>query len=376
MRDLAYWCETQPESIDRRSFNTWFADRKAIRPARVSDLEASLSAKGFLAREHQSFRFNYQKYYFLASFIRSNPNRSGIREYVAKLVSCCWNEDYANTALFLAYLQPSSFLVDALLAEVGKLFPDKPEFNIKGWEIDAQFPKGFFQGLTFSSDPETNRRLLTERLDETSPIGSAECPSPSFPGPTAEDLQPFLDFLKGFHLIKLIGQLIRNSPIAFDAQQKHDLVRAGFSLDLRLVSFAGEVCGPAALKAMALAQLRERVLKKVNRVELEAKLSGLIYGISHFLVFAVLRHACYYLAHPDLSLVYQGLLRLDSSESGALTHQVLACGLQFELRSPDAQLLRKVYRRLTPSGQDILRTWAWFFLWYNRVLVSKRQAIL
>ena len=265
-------------------------------------------------------------------------------------MSCCWNEDYANTALFLADPQPSSFLVDALLAEVGKLFPDKPEFNIKGWEIDAQFPKGFFQGLTFSSDPETNRRLLTERLDETSPIGSAECPSPSFPGPTAEDLQPFLDFLKGFHLIKLIGQLIRNSPIAFDAQQKHDLVRAGFSLDLRLVSFAGEVCGPAALKAMALAQLRERVLKKVNRVELEAKLSGLIYGISHFLVFAVLRHACYYLAHPDLSLVYQGLLRLDSSESGALTHQVLACGLQFELRSPDAQLLRKVSPRPHPLG--------------------------
>lgn len=186
----------------------------------------------------------------------------------------------------------------------------------------------------------------------------------------------FLDFLKSFHLIKLIGQLIRNSPIAFDAHQKRDLVSAGFELSLRLVSFMGEVCSPASLQTQALNALRERVLKKSTRVELEAKLTGLIYNLSVFLAFVPLRHACHYLAHPDLSLIYQDVLRLHAPKSEALSHKVLGCGLHFELRSPDTDLLRKVYHQLSPPARDVLHMWTCFFLSFNRVTVTKRQAIL
>jgi hypothetical protein len=43
---------------------------------------------------------------------------------------------------------------------------------------------------------------------------------------------------------------------------------------------------------------------------------------------------------------------------------------------PHSRLLRKTYNQLTPSGQDILHMWTWLFLSFNRVPVSKRQAIL
>jgi hypothetical protein len=43
---------------------------------------------------------------------------------------------------------------------------------------------------------------------------------------------------------------------------------------------------------------------------------------------------------------------------------------------PDSDLLRSVYRELTPSGQDILHMWTWLFLSFNRFPVSKRQALL
>jgi hypothetical protein len=48
----------------------------------------------------------------------------------------------------------------------------------------------------------------------------------------------------------------------------------------------------------------------------------------------------------------------------------------FELRSPDSDLLRKTYHHLNSPGQDLLRVWTWLFLSFNRVPVSKRQAIL
>jgi hypothetical protein len=299
-----------------------------------------------------------------------------VKEYISKLVVECWNEDYANTALFLAYLQPSSYLTEALLHEVRRLFVDQPEFKIAGWQIPTPFPPGFFRGLTFSTDPESNRRLLAERLDETAPLDSSECEASAPPPQPADDDRLFLDFLKSFHAIKLIGQLIRNSPIAFDATQKHDLVKAGFDLSLRLVSFTQVVCSPASMQSLALNALRNRVLKKTDRVELEAKLAGLIYNLSIFLAFSPLRHACYYLAHPELNLTYKSVLQLDSAKSEHLSLKVLASGLDFELRTPDSDQLRKVYRELTPAGQDILHMWTSFFLSFNRVPVAKKQAIL
>jgi hypothetical protein len=376
LEELAYWCEGQPVFQDRQAFNKWFAERKGVHFARVAEIEKSLLAKGFVARNHQGFKFNYQKYYFLASFIRDNPNRPGVKDYVSKLISECWNEDYANTALFLAYLQPSSFLVQALLAETTRLFCDRPEFSFTGWKIDVQFPKGFFRGLTLSNDPESNRRALAERLDEASPIDSPTCSGPVPDMTKKEDDKQFLDFLKSFHLIKMIGQLIRNSPIAFDAEQKTELVMAGFNLSFRIVTFLGEVCSVASLQSQALNELREKVLKTSNREELEVKLAKVLYNLSIFFVFLAIRHACFYLAHKDLTLIYQRLLRLENSKPEDLSLNVLACGLFFELRSPDPDLLRKVYKDLTPAGQDFLQMWSWLFLSFNRVSVAKKQAIL
>src|SRR6185503_10549609 len=283
LEELAYWCESQPDSPHRQAFNQWFADRKAILLKRVEELEMSLSIKGFISRRHQGFRFNYQRYYFLASFLRDNPNRVGVDEYISKLIANCWNEDYANTALFLAYLQPSSRLINALLAEARRLFQNHSEFELGSWKIDSTFHPGFFRGLTFTRDPESNRRLLAERLDAENPVSSAECESGTSTVLPDVNGDPFLDFLRGFHVIKLIGQLIRNSPIALDAEQKRDMVCAGFDLSLRLISFMGEICSPAAVQAHAVNELRTRVLKKSDRFQLEAQLTGLTYNLTLFL---------------------------------------------------------------------------------------------
>jgi hypothetical protein len=377
LEELAYWCESPQDYADRNAFNTWFAERKGVHLARVKEIETSLIAKGLVSRNHAGFKSNYQKYYFLASFIRDNPNRSGVKEYITKAIQECWNEDYANTALFLAYLQPSSFLVEALLAETNRLFNDKAEFTFEDWKINLQFPEGFFRGLVLPGDPELNRKALAERLDETAPIDSSACPA-SRPLTREEDDQLFLDYLKSFHLIKLIGQLIRNSPIAFDAQQKEELVKAGFSLARRIVTFVSDITSSLSLQSQAVNELQGKVLGTTNRVELETKLIGVLYNLSLVFVFFAVRHACFYLAHPDLILIYQRLLKMEDPKTADLSANVLACGVLFEMRSPDSDFLRKVFNRreLTSAGQDFLQMWTWLFLSFNRVPVVKRQSIL
>jgi hypothetical protein len=69
LEELAYWSEFEPESSDRSDFNRRFAELKAVSQKRVAELEADLVGKGFLSRLHRGFRFNYQKYYFLAAFL-------------------------------------------------------------------------------------------------------------------------------------------------------------------------------------------------------------------------------------------------------------------------------------------------------------------
>jgi len=344
LQELAYWCEFQPADSNRTTFNKWFSELKGIDPKRANDLERSLASKGFLSRNHKGFRFNYQKYYFLASYLRDHASKTEVKNYISNLILNCWNEDYANTALFLAYLHPSSFLVESLLNEVNRLFGDQEEFDAKAWSLDVRFPDDFFKGLTFTTDPEANRKVLAERLDESDPVDSAECEAASATPSTSADDERFLEFLKSFHLIKLIGQLIRNSPIAFDAYQKEQLIGSGFNLGLRLVTFMGVVCNPVSLQAQALNELRARVLKKSDRTQIEAKLTGLIYNLSIFLAFTPLRHACHYLAHPELGLIYDSVLKPDSPKGEGLSQKILACGLNFESRTPDSDLLRGTYK--------------------------------
>jgi hypothetical protein len=379
MEELAYFCEHSPEHLDRVAFNKWFAERKGVLPQRVDDLEVSLLSKGFLSRSHSGFRFNYQKYYFLASFLRDNPNREGVKEYITLLIKNCWNEDFANTALFLAYLQPSTSLINSLVSEIDGVFSECKEFRINAWEFDFSFPKDFFRGLELTSDPEANRRQLAERLDATDPVDSSEIVTVKrLPKPETEQKQgeQSLDFLKSLHLIKLAGQLIRNSPISFDAEQKMNLVRAGMNLSLRSISGVEHICAPASLKSQALNQVREKVLQKTNRAEIETKLTGMIYNFALCVTYTILKHACSSLAHPDLTLIYEAVLKPDGSEIEGMSHRVLNCGIDFELRAPHVARIEKVFSELTPVGRDLLRVWVWFYLSFNRVAMSRRQAML
>jgi hypothetical protein len=138
----------------------------------------------------------------------------------------------------------------------------------------------------------------------------------------------------------------------------------------------GVVCNHESLQAQALNELRERVLKKSDRTQIEAKLTGLIYNLTVFLAFSPLRHACHYLAHPELGLIYDSILKPEAPKGEGLSQKILSCGVNFELRTPDSDFLRSTYKELTPAGQDILHMWTWLFLSFNRVPVSKRQALL
>lgn len=376
LEELAYWCEFERAPGDRGAFNQWFADRKAVRLRKVQDIENSLSLKGFLSPTHAGFRFQYQKYYFLASFLRDNPNRPGVQEFIAKLVSSCWHEDYANTALFLAYLQPSSSLISILEHEVFSHLGSSPIFDIAAWHLVDAFPKDFFAGLDFSTtDPEANRRQLAERVDQVAPPDDSRCLEPSFSVSTTED-NSVLDVIKGFHLIKLVGQLLRNSPVALDAHQKEALIRSGLTLGLRLANCLAEQCSPLALAPQLVASVRERVLKTASRTKIELELTGLACQLSQFIVFSVFKYSCTYLSHPDLVLIYRRFLPPATDIEPKDSYRVLDCGLSFELRDPDPRRLESVYRELPAIAQGFVRMWARIFLWFNRLPVTKRQALL
>ena len=376
LQELAYFCEFNKRHTDRAAFNQWFADHKGIPVHRSNDLENSVCAKGFLSSRHQGFKYHYQKYYFLAAFLRDNPNRESVEDYIRNLVQEIWNEDYANTALFLAYLQPSSYLTEALHREVQNLFPEQPLFKMSEWRVPTVFPQGTFKGIAFTEDPDENRRKLAERLDEESPLDAPECQSATIEEKSDVEDKIFLDLLKSYHLIKLLGQLIRNAPIAFDAKQKTRLIEAGMHLSLKLMNIISEVCNTEVLKGVAINTIRNRYLKQDNKLAIESKLAGVVYNMTLFMIWSPLRHACHYLAHPDLRLTYEIVLDPSKSPVDGQSLQLISCGLDYELRTPNAKDLKRLYKDMTPAGRDILHLWTTFFISFNKVTATKKQAIL
>ena len=377
LQELAFWSETDTIPIKTRgAFNEYFSNLKAISLKKTSELELELVQKNFLSRSHYAFRFNYQKHYFLAAFIRDNPNRSGVKEFISKLIKESSNEDYANTALFLAYLQPSTHLIEVLLGEICQLFASIDKFDIGKWNISSPFPKGFFKNLQFSKDPAANRRLLAEHIDESSPTDSAECKVSAPKVEQDKEETTYLNYLKSYHLIKLVGQLIRNSPIALDGGQKSALINEGFNLSFRVVSLLNKILSTAALQADALSSIEDKVLKQSDRAKIEAALAGLVYHIRIFTVHIPLRHACFYLANPELEITYNEVLGFKTPKSQTPSQKTLACGINFALRSPNVDLLRSAYNDLPPAGQDLLRIWTSVYLSFNKVAVTKRQAML
>jgi hypothetical protein len=377
LQELAFFGEADTAAIKTRvEFNEYFSKLKAISQSKTEELELELLQKNFLSRSHYGFRFNYQKHYFLAAFIRDNPNRNGVKEFISKLIKNSSNEDYANTALFLAYLQPSTHLIEVLLNEVCQLFASIDKFDIAKWNIPSPFPQGFFRNLQFSKDPAANRRLLAEHIDESSPTDSAECKVSAQKAEQGEEEVTYLNYLKSYHLIKLVGQLIRNSPIALDGDQKSALVNEGFNLSFRVITLLNKMLSTAALQADALNTIEDKVLKQSDRAKIEAALAGLVYHIRIFTVHIPLRHACFYLANPELEITYNEVLGFKTPKNQTPSQKTLACGINFALRSPNVDLLRSTYHNLPEAGQDLMRIWTSIYLSFNQVAVTKRQAML
>ena len=71
-----------------------------------------------------------------------------------------------------------------MLQEIRKIFPQLKEFDLNQWHVELKLPDKFFHGLAPSNDPESNRRLLAERLDQTEPVDSPD------PGQRVDSVDP------------------------------------------------------------------------------------------------------------------------------------------------------------------------------------------
>ena len=191
-----------------------------------------------------------------------------------------------------------------------------------------------------------------------------------------EEEASYSDYLKSYHLIKLVGQLIRNSPIALDGSHKTALINEGFNLSLRVVTILNKMLTATALQADALSSIEDKILKQSDRAKIEAALAGLIYCMRIFTAHIPLRHACFYLVNSELEITYNEVLGFKTPKSQTPSQKTLACGINFALRSPNVDLLRSAYRDLPPAGQDLLRVWTTIYLSFNKVAIKKRQAML
>jgi hypothetical protein len=347
-----------------------------------SDLRGLQGARIVAVANNQvTFVYEYIELFFramhLAAHLRDSSNTS-IRKQIDTLAGQIWNQRTANLVLFLAYLDQTGQVMEALLAKASTIFTDFAEFDMGVGVPALDNLVRISPTLTLDrQDPEANRRRMLQDVDATEDAVANELEEPSGLKDDAEYKQ-IQDLSRSYRTIQIIGQIIRVFPGSVAGKHRLRLAQASASLALRTLGFMME--SAARSKQFVLERLRN-VVRQQHPEALPAAVSvqaeAMLYGICESLAFSVVKHAGAAVSLPSLRPLHAAMRKFPSPNT-SLDVILLSIELDAYDDFPRAAII-KAFQEADKSGHmltaDVVRHLAWQHMHTFAVDYKDRQAI-
>jgi hypothetical protein len=202
----------------------------------VQQLMAELQRNNILLKRGDSwlFKYDYIKYYFVASYLAKHLGEERVREDVRVLAATLHETLSANILLFLAHLTKDDFVIDSMLEQARSLFGSIVPATLDG---DVEFVAdvdGDDGDLRFvERAPGESRRLLLAGRDEEEEEEEEEEEDWDLEEAYTATAAWMRDLGAAFKAMQILGQVLKNFPGSLKAGPKLEIARECYNVGLR-----------------------------------------------------------------------------------------------------------------------------------------------
>jgi Calcineurin-like phosphoesterase len=258
------------------------------------------------------FHYRYVYYYFIALYFANNLHEPATITTLERLAKGIHKEEFANILIFLSYLSKAPAILDAILTEAKKLYPDS-EICKLGSDVEylnkmqARVPKLILE----TRDPKENRKRVFGALDrEVALQDSEDTDAANGPDPAADEkaYEEIIRVNKAFKTVEVLGQILKNYTGSLKGDKKLLLARECCCLGLRTMEFIIQLIDENLEPIISLfaGRLRERDPNLIDN-DLVDEIKGFLFMLCSLWAFANIKRISHAIGSDQLEQTYAEL---------------------------------------------------------------------
>ncbi|HEV2912855.1 MAG TPA: metallophosphoesterase [Pyrinomonadaceae bacterium] len=305
--------------------NRYFSDY-GIRFNRETMLRILENSK-ILLHKGNEYRFNYKYvyYYFVAKYLATNLNTKGqqkaIRQWITRMASNLYVEDYANIVIFLVYLTKDEKTIIQILEQAKTLYAEYDPFNLDSHvdfanrlQLEAPRP------LLLDGDTQANRDNYLREMDEVErSLERTEDLKEDDDLQLEREMNDLVRLNVASKTLQIMGQILRNFPGALRREQKLELATECNQLGLRTIKVIFDAIEENTdFLRLHIGEFLREIDKSIKEENLAHKVDRLFFGLMGVVAYGFMRRTAQAIGSEHLKETYQEVLNENPMNSTKL----------------------------------------------------------
>lgn len=294
------------------------------------------------------FRERYQSYFFLAYEIHEQLKSERRRETGMKRLSTylasLHEQSSAEVILFVLHLGRDEEVIQLIADRAAQIFRERPSFEFET-HVNAPYVSGGESEIVEDVDDWDDHHQKSDL--EPPEDGFVDRSDESLPSSESDYL--FTGMNEAFNLQNILGQALRNYPMAIELEFRERLLRECYSISLRAYSAFGDLVDSKSVEFEMLARRHLNVKVGADILEAVQFLKSRLMGICGY---GIARRAAYSVGSPHLETLLVDTLPFEATSAGKMLHVAVL----MELRRYRPEDVRAFFLELKdqPVGRVVL----------------------
>lgn len=222
-------------------FHKWYCKEYSLSKITLQPNLDKLIDASILTEHKGAYRFTYKYiYYFFASkFLADNITSPEIKIRIQKMCERLYFEEFANIIVFLAHHSKNPFIIQEVLNNAKKIFPDSNPIKL---ESDVESINKLIEELPSlvleNVDIDKKRRERFEEQDkmEKKEQNDEEAAFQEYDIDTIKAMDSITELNVSFKILEILGQICKNYYADLKGVDKLEVMEEAYSIGLRALS--------------------------------------------------------------------------------------------------------------------------------------------
>ncbi len=266
--------------------------------------------------DNVGFKYRYYYCYFLARYLSNNIHEKRIIDEVENLSRALYNNDAAQTMLFLCHLSKNPKILELILAAAKSHFTPIAKYSLldtpKVLPDRRIYPTPLM--ISENSSPSDEREQSLRRQDDVDPPkGLKEVGDDSSDEPKGDEsiLRMINEANSAHHVIRICGQILRNFFGSIVGDIQIHIIRESYDLCLRMLSVLYEFLERDKEEiAGILSLILQHKYPELSGPELDSKTRAYMQFLTINICYSLIKHTSCSLGLSDLRPSFDKILSM------------------------------------------------------------------